>query len=191
MRRRLGRFVELDVVLFCEVFDQKVAFLVVAARAGGDHVFPRRFAASATRYDVVVGKLGGTVLAHTVLARKKIARVDVASSEVRISVHVSFLVGSEGNYRRHAHFEVGGPDDAFRRVFGDDDDAVHEDCLDGVLPRPHRQRNVGQGLVIRIQHECRGPLQNLLRIHAFELRPMRGLEGFRGPVHSVTSNGVR
>src|SRR6185312_2004246 len=62
---------------------QPVALEQIAARAGGNHVFPDRAAAARTRHDVIEGQVVRREILAAILAGEAVAQKDVESREGR------------------------------------------------------------------------------------------------------------
>ena len=123
----------------------------IAWRAGGDDVVPGRLAAARARDQVIEGQ----VLARAaILAGEAVAQEHVEPREGRVARRLD--IGLERHHRGQLHRE--GRAVHRRLVFRDDVHAVEEHRLDGVLPRPQRQRIVAERPVIGIEDQRRiGP----------------------------------
>ena len=115
-----------------------------------DDVLPRRAAAARARDHVVEGQIVALVAA--ILALEAVAQEHVEARERRVARGLH--IGLERDHRRQAHLEATG-ECTTRSYSCDDVHAVEEDGLDRVLPRPQRQREIGERPVVGVQHQRR------------------------------------
>ena len=93
-----------------------------------------------------------------ILALEAVAEEHVEPGEGRVPRRLH--IGLERHHRGQRHREGGAVH--HRLVFGDDVHPLEEDRLDGVLPRPQRQRIVAERPVVGIEDERRiGPRSDM------------------------------
>ena len=139
LRRKHPRFVR-----------RQVALAQVARRAGGDDVAPRGVAAARARDQVIEGEV---VARAAKLAGEAVAQEHVEPRERRMGRGLH--IGLERHHAGQLHLEARRAHRAV--VIGDDVDPFQEHRLDGVLPRPQRQRVIAQRTEIRVEHQRRKP----------------------------------
>src|SRR4051812_12001705 len=104
---------------------------------------------------MVEGQLMRRVGLAAILATEAVPQEDVESREGGAARGGNIFL--ERYDARQAHFEAWAAHHLF--IFRDDVDAVEEHCLDHFLPRPQREREVGERTKIRVEHQCRTIIQ--------------------------------
>src|SRR6185436_15523589 len=127
-----------------------IAFLQIAALAGRDHVAPLRAAATRTGDHMVEGQLRRRQSVAAILAGKTIAQENIEPCKGWPSRGLNVFLQTD--HRRQTHLESRRPDDAV--ILRYDVDAIEEDGLDRLLPRPERQWEIAERPKIRVQHQC-------------------------------------
>lgn len=121
-----------------------VGLLQVAGRAGRHHVLPGGQPALGAGNHVVKGQL---LAAAAILAGEAIAQEHVEAGKRRGARGLD--VGLQAHDGGQAHREAGRGDGAV--IFGQDRHPVHEHGLDRILPRPQRERVIGEGAIIGVE----------------------------------------
>ena len=120
----------------------------VAGRAGGGDILPHRAAALGARHHVVEGQLP---VRAAIDAAEAVAQEQVEPGERRIFVGPHIIAKRDDARQlerdaRAVHLAV---------VMGDDVDALQEHRLDRRLPRPQRERVIGQRRVVGVEDQRR------------------------------------
>ena len=119
------------------------AFAQVAGRTRGDDVVPRGNATARPGQNVIEGQIAlcSAILATELVAQKKIK---AREGHALLGFYIVFQHDDRG-YSKLASLAA-----HHLFVFGDDGDAVQEGSFYRLLPRPQRQRVIGQRAVIGV-----------------------------------------
>src|SRR5580704_8771167 len=126
----------------------EIALAQIAARTGGDDIFPGRGAALGAGHEMVEGQI---LAGAAILAAEAVAEKDIEPSEGGMAR--GSYIASERNHRREPHLEARTSDRLV--IIGNDVHPVEEHRLDRILPRPKRERIVAQWPEVGIEHERR------------------------------------
>lgn len=147
----VGRFGwhALEVHVF-KVGEQIPALAMVTCDAGGDDILPIGLAVAAARDDMIEGELMGREAGAAILARKIVAHEDVEPRKGR-ALDGHRLVLLETNNTRQGKYHAGTPDSYI--VCSHNRNPIQKNGLDDILPRPQRERHIGQWGEVCVEHK--------------------------------------
>ena len=144
----VGRADRLDMQRHRRLARRAPALFQVAWRAGSDDILPGRAAALGARDDMVEGQVA---VRSAILAGEAVAQEQVEAGEGRELRRLHELLERDDR----GQLDLGGRAAHLAFVMGDDIHPVEEHGLHGGLPRPDRQRIIGQRRIIGVQHKSR------------------------------------
>jgi len=118
---------------------QMIALDQIASATSGDDIVPIGASALGSRHDMVECQIMGGKPGIAILACKTVAQKYVKPRECRLFAGGDIFL--ERDHAGNAHAETRGMD--FALIFVDHLDTAQKHRLDGVLPRPYRQREIG------------------------------------------------